>query len=451
MSKRFGNVSKYVYFCNDPKRKPCLSRPEQVRVAPSSISPCSDLLFNSVENKGALYILLTIYSTNQQMSSYRNSISSLNKKYDTLMNFLVSFVVIRRKINHITKISKPSYRFDKIKKKQWIKRWSVLQKQFNTISYDYFANYMGDSLDIVPEDISHNIIETILNPVRYRSVYSDKNMFDLLFSINNASGCIKTPKTLLRRINGCYYDENYNQTAIDMSEWPSIILVKPTVDSSSGKKIRFFKRNDDGAYICLNDDGMILSENYLDLNYHNDFVIQERLEQSQFMSNLCRTSINTIRITTYRSCKDNRSHILSMIVRIGKNGSLVDNAHAGGLFCSVDKSGKLGNKLFDQNGVIYYELNGINYQNQDLYIPNMGQITAFACEVANRIPHLKLLAQDIMIDKDNNPILIEYNTSGFSSWLFQMTGFPAFGDFTQEIIDYCRNHKKEATRIYIGY
>ena len=178
--------------------------------------------------------------------------------------------------------------------------------------------------------------------------------------------------------------------------------------------------------------------------------MQERLNQSEFMNSLCSSSINTIRMTTYRSPIDNQSHVLSIILRIGKEGSLVDNAHAGGLFCSVNFNGLLGKKLYDQYGNSYTQINDKDFSSEDRIIPDMDKIIEFANDVADRIPHLRLLALDVMINDNNDPVLVEYNCQGYSSWLFQMTGFPAFGDYTQEIIDYCSNKKNEATRVYVG-
>lgn len=56
-----------------------------------------------------------------------------------------------------------------------------------------------------------------------------------------------------------------------------------------------------------------------------------------------------------------------------------------------------------------------------------------------------------MIDYLGNPRLIEYNISAFSTWLFQFTTGAAFGDYTDEVIEYCVKHKEEATRIYVTF
>ena len=138
-----------------------------------------------------------------------------------------------------------------------------------------------------------------------------------------------------------------------------------------------------------------------------------------------------------------------MILRIGNEGSLLDNAHAGGLFCSVNKKGLLGKQLFNQHGRSFTEINGIDFSKGDYIVPNMDEVLSFACRVGDSIPHLRLLALDIMLDENCNPILIEFNNNGFAPWLYQMTGQTALGDYTQEIIEYCVEHKHKSSRIYV--
>ena len=41
-----------------------------------------------------------------------------------------------------------------------------------------------------------------------------------------------------------------------------------------------------------------------------------------------------------------------------------------------------------------------------------------------------------MLDKDDSPVLLEYNIRAFSVWLFQFTNGAGFGEFTDEIIEY---------------
>ena len=86
----------------------------------------------------------------------------------------------------------------------WKKKWSVLDSNISPLSYRIFSEYIGEDINILPCEVCATYIEPILNPIEYRAIYSDKNAFDQLFGIENTCG------TILRRINGKYYDSNYN-------------------------------------------------------------------------------------------------------------------------------------------------------------------------------------------------------------------------------------------------
>ena len=172
-------------------------------------------------------------------------------------------------------------------------------------------------------------------------------------------------------------------------------------------------------------------------------------EQSSFMNQFCRTSVNTLRIVTYRSVKDDLIHIPATIMRIGKDGSLVDNAHAGGCFIGVSPiDGSLGKYLSDQWGLTNIIFNGIDFSKSDYKIPDFELVLDFAKEVAKKIPYHRLLALDVALDKNGKPKLIEFNVSAFSSWLFPFVGQIPFGKWTEEIIEHC-SKKTRFQRIWM--
>ena len=330
---------------------------------------------------------------------------------------------------------------------QWIEKWSVLDKA-NPIYYRLFSKYIGNNINIIPEDICRNIVEPILDPLRYVSYYADKNIFDKLFKPGTM------PKTILRKMNGFYYDAVYK--FIDLSSEEKLqtilkesnldrIVIKPTVDSCSGNGVRLFQFKN-GLWCDLGSDD-ILSLEYLNTMYGSDFIIQECLEQADSISYFNPSSVNTLRLTLYRSVKTNECHVPSAIIRIGVNGSLVDNAHAGGGYVGINANdGTLCKKVLNQYGEAQTIFNGIDFS-QKHQISNWSKITDFAKYVGSCIPHHRLLALDIMIDKSGTPRLIEFNCEAYSMWLFQFTSEPALGEYTDEIIEYCKNNIDKAQKI----
>lgn len=62
-----------------------------------------------------------------------------------------------------------------------------------------------------------------------------------------------------------------------------------------------------------------------------DFLIQRCIIQHSALSKLHPSSINSMRLVTVRSLKDKKIYVLPSILRIGTNGSIVDNTSQGGV------------------------------------------------------------------------------------------------------------------------
>lgn len=334
--------------------------------------------------------------------------------------------------------------------KYYLQLWSRLCRNPDKNTYRLFSQYIGEDSRIAPEDVTSGIIQPLMNPVSYRGYYQDKNMFDKILSPDIM------PSTLLRGMMGGVYTVDY-QIVADLesvlaviSEKEECIFVKPTVDTSSGEQVVGFRRRSDGILHSLTD-GVAFDKKWLHdyMIDNSDFIIQRGLTQHSAISKFNPTSINTIRIATYRSVADNKPHFLNAILRIGNKGSFVDNAHSGGMFIGINKNGILGKYACDQFGNRYDSFNGINFNTETHIIPDFDTIIDFSEKVASDIIHARLVAQDICLEADGSPKLVEFNIRAFSPWLFQYTVGPAFGDYTDEIIEYCVAHKKDISKVIV--
>jgi hypothetical protein len=89
-----------------------------------------------------------------------------------------------------------------------------------------------------------------------------------------------------------------------------------------------------------------------------------------------------------------------------------------------------------------------------MFIPNWDKVLLFAKNIGDRILHHRLIALDIALDKNGEPVLIEYNLGMFSYWLFMYTNQEVFGEYTDEVIDYCKKQYPKLKRNFkrdIGY
>lgn len=342
------------------------------------------------------------------------------------------------KLNNI--LNKPCEGEDK-----WIEKWSVLGNA-NPVFYRLYSHYIGYDINILPEDICHYVIEPILNPKAYIPYYADKNIFDKLFKDGTM------PKTIFRKMDGFLYDADYRPLVLSNAKVLALlnsfnyerIIVKPTIDTDSGKGVRLYIRNADKWEDIKN--GELLSLDSLNEIYGPNYIVQEALTQIEDLAQYNPSSVNTIRLTVYRSVKDNECYIPSAIFRIGAKGEVVDNGHSGGKCIGIHSDGTLYNKVLNQYGETTTEFNGVDFS-QEHKIPNWREIVEFAKYVGRNIPHHRLLALDIMLDKKGCPRLIEYNIKSCSVWLFQLTSSSVFGEFTDEVIGYCKNNLDKAQMV----
>lgn len=326
----------------------------------------------------------------------------------------------------------------------YVQKWSVFNKRVEPYSYRLFSRFMGADPCIVPEDIGHVFIEDVLNPRRFRAYYSDKNLFDTTFKAS------VMPATILRRIGGsAILDKDFQIVRGEVKQWlpndADRLILKPSIDSCSGMGVTLFVRN--GNNFVDSKTGETLDEAYL-MGYGNDFILQAALKQSAYISQFCDTSINTLRLAVYRSVTDEQIHVTAAIMRIGKSGSFIDNAHGGGRFVGIDlHTGELGKCVLDQYGNKSPEWNNIDFETQRFYIPNWEGVIKFAQYIGSCNHHCRLLALDIALDENNVPRLIEYNVDGFGFWVFMYSGQRPFGVYSDEIIEHCLKHKND--KIYI--
>ena len=321
---------------------------------------------------------------------------------------------------------------------EYIKRWEVLCARVEPYSYRFFSHYCGYNPNIVPEDIGHSYIEEVLNPIEFRPVYSDKNLFPEIVGKEHVA------HTIVCRINGSnLLDADYRNASDDLSIYignATSLILKPSVNSSSGRGIMKFDRKGD-KFVSVDGD-IILSRDFL-LSYRKDFCLQETVTQHSFMNKLCPTSVNTMRLCLYRSVSNEECVVTAGIIRIGKDGSFVDNVHAGGMRIGLDvATGELGKFVVDQYGNKQDSWNGIDFSKSVFTVPNWKDVISFAKHVGSRIHHHRLIALDIALNETGTPVLIEYNLSGFSYSPYMITNQEVFGKYTDEVIDYCRRNMK---------
>lgn len=145
--------------------------------------------------------------------------------------------------------------------------------------------------------------------------------------------------------------------------------------------------------------------------YNTEYIFQELVIQHSRMSELYPYSINTMRLVTVRSLKDNKIHLMPSILRIGANGSFVDNTSQGGIAVGFDlETGRLNRFGFykPQFGrrVEVHPNSGIRLE--EFNIPFIKEAEQKAVFFHSMLKDIHSVGWDIAIGPDG-PIFIEGN------------------------------------------
>ena len=296
----------------------------------------------------------------------------------------------------------------------------LIGKKVTLASHEYFYSRTGVfSTKYIPKSLYHAELLPKANNMAYHDAYEDKNMIDIL--IPN----VKHPHTILRRMNGHFYFENKpvsKQEAVKLCRNIKNAIIKPVLNHS-GKGIRGLEVVDGLSSI----DG--LSVEQLFESYGNNFQIQERLRQHKIMNQLNDTSVNTLRILTYRS--DMEILVIYSVVRIGRRGEVIDNQGAGGISTLIGEDGKLGKYAFGGYSDDKVEKTDSGTVLDGFEIPSYHKAIETVKRLHFQLPFFNLIGWDVAIDEEGDPVIIEWNSPQLSQSAFG----PGFGKYTERIIN----------------
>ncbi|MBR3022695.1 MAG: hypothetical protein IKH59_10105 [Bacteroidaceae bacterium] len=276
------------------------------------------------------------------------------------------------------------------------------------------------SVKYIPASVYRTSIVFRLNDFQYSLAYVDKGFYDTLFPDVNR------PKTFVKNVNGFYYDDKQSiskEEAIARCSNLKEAIIKPTAMSSYGSGVQLFHAED--GFVPE----MKMSINDLFARYKKSFIVQSKLEQHPDLARLNPTSVNTIRVLSYR--RENEVVILYAVLRIGRKGKVVDNETAGGIKADIDlQTGRIKGVAFGGPKEPKMPRTDSGVELDNYLIPSFPQVLDFVKDLHFRLPYFRLIGWDVSVDSDGKPIMIEWNRS---AELSQVAHGPAFGDYTEEI------------------
>lgn len=297
---------------------------------------------------------------------------------------------------------------------------NLIGKKVPLYSHEYFFSRTGHfTKDYVPINIYHCELMSKANQYSLISPLGDKNLLDLLFPGEN------TVHSVLKNMNGYYYFEGNpvsEEKAISLCQNLDDVIIKRS-HGTHGNGVQFFSVKN-GITTLSNK-----SIEQLFKDYEKDFTIQNWIKQHEKMAALNPTSVNTLRILSYRSGME--VLIIYSVVRIGRKDSVIDNQSAGGISTTIDQNGRLGKTAFGgyYNDDILKTDTGIVLEGYQ--IPSYNKAIEMVKRMHMKLPYFNIVGWDVAIQDNGEPILIEYNSDpGLSQSAFKS----GMGEYTERII-----------------
>lgn len=294
----------------------------------------------------------------------------------------------------------PNFPWKKYEKKKnpYFKKWGFEVSQMDA---EYYGAVSGIKANhYVTRSMAVHYIYPYLDRYDFVPAYMDKNVQKALLHLPDASIDVQTTEDVVCNSNGVFFDgqgrEISENDAVEvLVSYGKDTILKPTVETYGGHGVQKVSA------------GVTREEiKSLFKKYRYDFTFQKMVEQHEIMARFNPTSVNTIRVVTYR--KPNRERkILYACVRFGGAGSVMDNVCSGGGFSGVDIA---TGKLKDRRRYCYFVMDVPMLSDKvPDEIPCWERVKAAALTLHGRLPQLDIVGWDFSVTPDGEPVLIEFN------------------------------------------
>lgn len=269
----------------------------------------------------------------------------------------------------------------------------------------------------LPDDLYLTRMLGCLNDRDY-AVLTNKCLQPLLFDC-------RQPETVFMRIKGTFYDASYQpisrEEAVGLFLQAGQAVFKPATRTHSGRGIHFFAA-ETAAQV----------RDFLDAHFDQvpSYMVQKVIKQHAALAAIHEHSVNCLRVMTLLI--DGRAIALSTVLKMGAGGSQVDNLGFGGIVCGVREDGTLREVAFSATGD-KFDRHPQGFDFGGYPVPSFERVKELAVRMAERLPYTRLIAWDIAVDEEGEPVLIEYNDIGELGFMQYANG-PLFGDHTDQVL-----------------
>lgn len=280
----------------------------------------------------------------------------------------------------------------------YFKRWGFQISQLDAAYYSRVSGIQADHY--VTRSMAVHFIYPYLDRYDFIPAYMDKNIQQKLLGLPDPTIGVLMPDVVVSNSNGVFHDGHGSE--ISRAEAVRILLdqdgdtiVKPAVDSFGGRGV---SRVPQGSSADVFED--------LFSHYRCDFLFQKVVEQHPLMKRINPTSVNTVRIVTYRDFSGVRK-VLYACLRFGGEGAVVDNVCSGGGFTGIDVA---TGRLLDRKRHSYFVLDSPALPDTFFdVVPCWEMLKEAALALHGRLPQLGIVGWDLCLTPEEKPLLLEFN------------------------------------------
>jgi len=208
---------------------------------------------------------------------------------------------------------------------------------------------------------------------------------------------IKSPKAVIRNVNGVLFNEEFNaisqESSFKILDGYNTLVFKKSIGAGHGAGVRKVTSSECKEIIKTGE---------------KNYIIQEILKQHESFAYYNESSVNVVRITTVNW--KGTIYVLSGIMRIGAPGAFCDHLGMNGfgpLIIPIKQDGSLEKVAIDpDNAYIYNNVWGKEISDKCF---EYGEMVQAVKREHIKFPNYGILGWDMTLDVDGNIVCIEYN------------------------------------------
>ncbi len=284
------------------------------------------------------------------------------------------------------------------KKNPYFKKWGFNVSQLDA---EYYSRVSGIKADhYVTRSMAVHFIYPYLDRYDFVPVYMDKNTQKALLGLPDKSIDVDMPENVIVNSNGVFFNEEGRECSEEealniLIRYGKDTILKPTVETYGGHGI-------------MKVEGDTNKEQYKALfaKYRYNFTFQKLVVQHPIMAKYNPTSVNTVRVVTYRDFQKRRK-VLYACLRFGGEGSVMDNVCSGGGYTGVNVQ---TGRLINRKRYTYYQMDVPTISDtMPNEIPYWEKIKEAALQLHGRLPQMNIVGWDFTLSPEGKLILIEFN------------------------------------------